>query len=500
MAHQRDENFTYMSEDSEWILLEEKIYLLPGVLPRDENEYDMPVIGVNSNEKKRQSSIDHTSSFIEEIHKKNSRTAKVTDTSRKKARAPPELISVDEVTMLTNPHGKKLVFSKSSTPLPQRFMHCGDPSQKKPLMTRTPGQILPGSKWPSEKSTNSSSISEFISGDCRGKEDTKKQEKDEGCFQLSPQMYRPVHTTRKSSRSIASGRIPSSSFSHLPPSSSFSGHTVGISTGNFADYGRRKLVNSQSIPFSQQPEFRRESPTPQKPNSAQAQILPAFQWPPIEGETDCMENDLGALRLEENAPCGGKAKKEYENRINSLGTLSTLQGRHLNWYKYSRSTSLTVQPPSKISPPFAASSQSKTISSSVQILPVFQQPGTKKITNHDDDVRQDFMQKLDVKERNDVRDGPLYSCISSTDLAGQSKPFSPMPPKCSELYKREEDEEKTEKPLPEVRVEGCLLWKRRMKNDERQPVFCGAPLKDFIDAERKLRDLNCEDISDQEKA
>ena len=500
MAHQRDENFTYMSEDSEWILLEEKIYLLPGVLPRDENEYDMPVIGVNSNEKKRQSSIDHTSSFIEEIHKKNSRTAKVTDTSRTKARAPPELISVDEVTMLTNPHSKKLVFSKSSTPLPQRFMHCGDPSQKKPLMTRTPGQILPGSKWPSEKSTNSSSISEFISGDCRGKEDTKKQEKDEGCFQLSPQMYRPVHTTRKSSRSIASGRIPSSSFSHLPPSSSFSGHTVGISTGNFADYGRRKLVNSQSIPFSQQPEFRRESPTPQKPNSAQAQILPAFQWPPIEGETDCMENDLGALRLEENAPCGGKAKKEYENRINSLGTLSTLQGRHLNWYKYSRSTSLTVQPPSKISPPFAASSQSKTISSSVQILPVFQQPGTKKITNHDDDVRQDFMQKLDVKERNDVRDGPLYSCISSTDLAGQSRPFSPMPPKCSELYKRGEDEEKTEKPLPEVRVEGCLLWKRRMKNDERQPVFCGAPLKDFIDAERKLRDLNCEDISDQEKA
>ena len=500
MAHQRDENFTDMSEDSEWILLEEKIYLLPGVLPRDENEYDMPVIGVNSNEKKRQSSIDHTSSFIEEIHKKNSRTAKVTDTSRTKTRAPPELISVDEVTILTNPHSKKLVFSKSSTPLPQRFMHSGDPSQKKPLMTRTPGQILPGSKWPSEKSTNSSSISEFISGDCRGKEDTKKQEKDEGCFQLSPQMYRPVHTTRKSSRSIASGRIPSSSFSHLPPSSSFSGHTVGISTGNFADYGRRKLVNSQSIPFSQQPEFRRESPTPRKPNSAQAQILPAFQWPPIEGETDCMENDLGALRLEENAPCGGKAKKEYENRINSLGTLSVLQGRHLNWYKYSRSTSLTVQPPSKISPPFAASSQSKTISSSVQILPVFQQPGTKKITNHDDDVRQDFMQKLDFKERNDVRDGPLYSCISSTDLAGQSKPFSPMPPKCSELYKREEDEEKTEKPLPEVRVEGCLLWKRRIKNDERQPVFCGAPLKDFIDAERKLRDLNCEDISDQEKA
>ena len=492
MAHQRDENFTDMSEDSEWILLEEKIYLLPGVLPRDENEYDMPVIGVNSNEKKRQSSIDRTSSFIEEIDKKNSRTAKVIGTSRTKAKAPPELISVDEVTMVTNPHSKKLVFSKSSTPLPQRLVHSGNPSQRRPLLTRTRGQILPGSKWPSEKGTHS--------GDYGGKEDTKEQEKDEGCFQLSPQMCRTVHTTRKSSRSIATGRIPSSSFSHLPPSSSFSGHTVGNSTWNFADYGRRKLVNSQSIPFSQQPEFRRESPTPRKPNSAQAQILPAFQWPPIEGETDCMENDLGALRLEENAPCGGKAKKEYENRINSLGTLSTLQGRHLNRYKYSRSTSLTVQPPSKISPPFAASSQSKTISSSVQILPVFQQPGTKKITNHDDDVRQDFMQKLDVKERNDVRDGPLYSCISSTDLAGQSKPFSPMPPKCSELYKREEDEEKTEKPLPEVRVEGCLLWKRRIKNDERQPVFCGAPLKDFIDAERKLRDLNCEDISDQEKA
>ena len=55
-------------------------------------------------------------------------------------------------------------------------------------MTRTPGQILPGSKWPSVKGT--------LSGDCGGKEDTKKQEKDEGCFQLSPQMYRPVHTTR----------------------------------------------------------------------------------------------------------------------------------------------------------------------------------------------------------------------------------------------------------------------------------------------------------------
>ena len=169
MAHQRDENFTDMSEDSEWILLEEKIYLLPGVLPRDENEYDMPVIGVNSNETKRQSSIDHTSSFIEEIHKKNSRTAKVIGTSRTKAKAPPELISVDEVTMLTNPHSKKLVFSKSSTTLPQRLVHRGDPSQRKPLLTRTRGQILPGSKWPSEKGTHS--------GDCGGKEDTKEQEK-----------------------------------------------------------------------------------------------------------------------------------------------------------------------------------------------------------------------------------------------------------------------------------------------------------------------------------
>ena len=494
MAHQRDENVTDLLENGEWILLEEKIYLLPGVLPRDEKEYDMPVIGVNSNEKKRQSSIDHTSSFIEDTLKKDSRTAKVIGTSRTKANAPPELISVDEVTMLTNPHSKKLVFSKSSTPLPQRFMHSGDPSQRKPLLTRTRGQILPGSKWPSKKGT--------LSGDCGKKEDTKKQEKDEGCFQLSPQMYRPVHTTRKSSRSIATGRIPSSSFSHLPPSSCFSGHTVGNSTGNFADDGRRKLVNNQSIPFSQQPKFRRESPTPRKPNSAPAQILPAFQWPPIEGETDCVENDLGALRLEENAPCGGKAKKEYENRINSLGTLSALQGRHLNWYKYSRSTSLTVQPPSKISPPVAASSQSKTISSSVQILPVFQQPGTKKTTNHDDnDVGPDFVQKVDVKERNNARDGPRYSCISSTDLAAQSRPFSPIRPNCSELYKREEDEEKTEKPLPEVRVEGCLLWKRRIKNDERQPVFCNAQnVKDFIDAERKLRDLNCEDISDQEEA
>ena len=260
--HTRGTKISDMSEDSECILLEEKIYLLPGVLPRDENEYDMPVIGLNPNEKERQSSIDHTSSFIEEIHKKNSRTAKVIGTSRTKAKAPPELISVDEVTMLTNPHSKKLVFSKSSTPLPQRFMHSGDPSQRKPLLTRTRGQILPGSKWPSEKGTHS--------GDYGGKEDTKKQEKDEGCFQVSPQMYRPVHTTRKTSRSISSGRIPSSSFSHLPPSSSFSGHTVGISTGNFADYGRRKLVNSQSIPFSQQPEFRRESPTPRKPNSAPA--------------------------------------------------------------------------------------------------------------------------------------------------------------------------------------------------------------------------------------
>lgn len=160
-----------------------------------------------------------------------------------------------------------------------------------------------------------------------------------------------------------------------------------------------------------------------------------------------------------------------------------------------------MQPPSKIYPPVVASSQSKTISSSVQILPVFQQPGAKKITNHDDSaVGLDSVQKVDVKERNDVTDDPCYSCVSSTDLAAQSRPFSPMLPKCSEFYKREEDEKKTEKPLPEVRVEGSLLWKRRIKNDERQPVFCSAPLKDFIDAERKLRDLNCKDIRDQEEA
>ena len=39
------------------------------------------------------------------------------------AKAPPELISVDEVSMLTNPHSKKLLFSKSSTPWSQRFMY-----------------------------------------------------------------------------------------------------------------------------------------------------------------------------------------------------------------------------------------------------------------------------------------------------------------------------------------------------------------------------------------
>ena len=94
MAHQRDENVTDLLENGEWILLEEKIYLLPGVLPRDEKEYDMLVIGVNSNEKKRQSSIDHISSFIEDTLKKNSRTAKVIGTSSTKAKAPPELISV----------------------------------------------------------------------------------------------------------------------------------------------------------------------------------------------------------------------------------------------------------------------------------------------------------------------------------------------------------------------------------------------------------------------
>ena len=146
-----------MSKDKEWVVIDEKIYRLQGAKPKATGKQGRPAIGPNSTGGKQQAS---PSSGAEQLFQENEpRMSKAKHTRRR----PKELISVDNVSLVTAQQVDKIPCSRAnSAPLPVLLPGRTSPSRISPSRIspsrlspspRTPfsapAQMLSSFQWPS---------------------------------------------------------------------------------------------------------------------------------------------------------------------------------------------------------------------------------------------------------------------------------------------------------------------------------------------------------------
>lgn len=141
-----------MSKDKEWVVIDEKIYRLQGAKPKATGKQGRPAIGPNSTGGKQQAS---PSSGAEQLFQENEpRMSKAKHTRRR----PKELISVDNVSLVTAQQVDKIPCSRAnSAPLPVLLPGRTSPSRISPSRLspspRTPfsapAQMLSSFQWPS---------------------------------------------------------------------------------------------------------------------------------------------------------------------------------------------------------------------------------------------------------------------------------------------------------------------------------------------------------------
>ena len=141
-----------MSKDNEWVLIDEKIYRLQGAKPKATGKQGRPAIGLNTTREQQQTSCSSDSDRL--FQETESRMAKGKHTKRR----PKELISVDNVLLVTGQQVDKIPCSRAySAPLPVLLPGRTSPSRISPSRMspspRTPfsapAQMLSSFQWPS---------------------------------------------------------------------------------------------------------------------------------------------------------------------------------------------------------------------------------------------------------------------------------------------------------------------------------------------------------------
>jgi len=147
-----------MSKDKEWVLIDEKIYLLQGAKPKATGTQGLPAIGPNSTGGKEQN-VTSLSSGVDRLFQENkSRMAKAKHNQRR----PRELISIDNVSLATAQQVNKVPYRRTNsapltTLLPTRkFPSRTSPSRVTPSQmspsprtpSSAPAQMLPSFQWP----------------------------------------------------------------------------------------------------------------------------------------------------------------------------------------------------------------------------------------------------------------------------------------------------------------------------------------------------------------
>lgn len=169
-----------MSKEDERVLIEEKIYRLQGARPKAKETQGLPAIGSNSNEEKQRKAVSPSSG---DRHYQENETR--SSNSKGNRKSPQEIISIDNVSLVTARQGvKKLPYCRTnSAPLPQprtpsRIFPSRSPSRRTPHSA--PAQTLFNFQWPSVPEQHSSEENQVASESTQnalgGKTNEKKTE------------------------------------------------------------------------------------------------------------------------------------------------------------------------------------------------------------------------------------------------------------------------------------------------------------------------------------
>ena len=476
MAKQSNHGSSDISKDDEWILIEEKIYHLQGAKPKAKGKHALPVIGSNSDDGKEKQHLESHPSNVREIQAKDVRSSQVRRSLRTKAKPPRELISVDNLSLVTNQHGKKLVYHSSSTPLPQRFSSFASSSHKQP--NSAPPDMSSAFPWPSGQENY----------DCVGNSvNTVK----------FPQT---IHRKKNTKKGIEEKRLPDPQ-----PENSL---------GSVPTDQKRELLYCRSAPLPQRSMF---SPPHRKPNSAPVPMSSAFPWPPIEEETECVENSLNSVTFAETPArkaCGKEGHEDdvclqtlpqgYHQKIpstNSYNKVASREGRNL---VYCRSSPLPQQLPPKMSSSSASPSPRKPKSAPGKMASAFQWPAIQEDSEcvensfdsssfaensvskgnakkgHVDEIHSPQPYRPNNSTTNSfdnfaARRGRSLSTMFPSRASASPKESMPTPVEMLSAFQWPDNEEQTvhqvntRNCLPQGCKGGGLLWRRNIKTGQWRP-------------------------------
>ena len=477
MARQSNQNISDTSKDDEWILLEEKIYLLPGAKPKAKGDHELPVIGSSSNDEGEQQHLDSRSTNVREIQERDGRSSQVRRSLKTKAKHPRELISVDNLSLLTNQHGKKLVYRRNSTPLSQRFSSCASSSHIKP--NSAPPNMSSAFPWPLIQEKN-----DFV---------------DNSVVTVTfPQNFHRMKNTKKG---IKGKRLTDPQLQD--------------SLGSVPTCQGRELLNCPSAPLPQRAMF---SPPPRKPNSAPLPIFSSFPWASIEEETEWVENSLNSVTFAETPVRQVCVKEGHEDDVflqpiphgyykkipfkNSHNNVASRQSREL---VYCRSLPLAQQLPPKLPSPCASLSPRKPKSAPGQMSSAFQWPAIQEdrecVENsfdtspfaensmskgnakkgHVDEIHSPQPYRPNNSTTNSfdnfaARRGRSLSLTSPSRASALPKESIPTPVGMLSAFQWPANEEQTEHQararncLPQGCKGGGLLWRRKIKTGQWRPT------------------------------
>ena len=415
-----------MSKDDNWIILEEKIFHLAETKPKPRAKYgqlhtiESESMGVNERQ-----TVLSPSPRTKEIQEKDARLFRE---RRRTAKDAPELLSVDNLSLVANRQGKKLVYQSNSTPSSERFSSCASQLSRK--QDSPQAKMSSAFRWP--PSQEEGNFVDYTSN--------------------TETLLRPLPSKLNSKKVFQEELWP------IPEQQSELSQYLAVNAHDeVRDHWRRTLVDCCSDPLPQRPTSREWSTiheeTERKANSVNTEI---YKEPPLNRS---FAEEGHEHRHPSQSPLQRYTCFTNNSTINSLDNVDALLRRNLT---YCRSVPLPQQPPLRTSPWRAAPSPKTPKSAPVQVMPAFQWPASQKKGNRrgkhlDSDSVQTLTHRMCVKDRTKV-DFLQPDTLPLAHCPGELKTLQVTP-----NAEGQEDKVTTEN-IPEGRKGSCnLLWRRKIK-------------------------------------
>ena len=415
-AQQSTQGIANMSKDDNLILLEEKIFLLAGAKPKARANYDqLHAIESNSSGVKEKQTVLSSSPRIREIQDKDARLFQERRNPRRTTKDAPELISVDNLSLVANQQGEKLAYQWKSTPSSERFSSRGSLLSRK--LNSPPLKMLSAFRWPPVQEGGN-----FVN--------TANTEK----------LPRPLPSKMNAKKVFQEELWP------IPEQQSELSQYIAVNAlDEVPEHWKRKLVYCCPDPLSQRP-------IPCIENSLNTDI---YKDPPVNKPFAGKGHEH---RHPSQSPLQRYSYYTTNSARNSLENVDALLIRKLS---RCRSVPLPQQPPLRTTAFRAAPSPRTPKSAPVQVMSAFQWPvaqkkSDKRSKHFDSDSVQTITHGMSVKDRSQV-----------DFLQPDTLPLVHCPGELKTLHvprdERRKDKVTTEN-VPEGRKGSCLLWRRKKKN------------------------------------